>query len=75
MRIEDMRTRPRRDDNLDDNSNDEPVWGKDENGNMVIKNVVQNKIEKRDNTIEDSNNSWSDLDYDENKFKRKNEFN
>ena len=75
MRIEDMRTRPRRDDNLDDNSNDEPVWGKDENGNMVIKNVVQNKIEKRDNTIEDSNNSWANLDYDENKFKRKNEFN
>jgi hypothetical protein len=73
MRIEDMRTRPRRNDLDDDSINDEPIWGADENGNMVIKNPapinVQSNVKRED---EGSIGRWAELDYDENKFKGKN---
>jgi hypothetical protein len=77
MRIEDMRTRPRRNELDDDSANDEPIWGMDENGNMVIKNlsVMQPKEkpkEKEENEVKDNTRKWIDLDYDEKKFGHKN---
>jgi hypothetical protein len=77
MRIEDMRTRPRRNELDDDSANDEPIWGMDENGNMVIKNlsVMQPKDkpkEKEENEVKDNTRKWVDLDYDEKKFGHKN---
>jgi hypothetical protein len=75
MRIEDIRTRPRRNDLDDDSINDEPIWGADSNGNIVIKNVVNETVkenkEKKDNDTQDR---WGELDYDENVFKKKNDF-
>ena len=66
MRVEDMRTRPRRNDE-DPYTNDEPIWVSDRHGNMVIKNpapsVVQNEyIEQPEHA-----GRWTALDYKERK--------
>lgn len=74
MRIEDMRTRPRRND-MDDDVSDEPVWGKDEDGNIVIRNpaTTDNK-EKKEVTKKTSLKNWKELDYDESQFRKKNSY-
>lgn len=70
MRIEDMRTRPRRNDN-DDDVSDEPIWGSDENGNIVIKNPIPKQSkEETEKDEKETTRKWAELDYDEKKFKR-----
>ena len=72
MRIEDMRTRPRKNE-FNDEVSDEPVWGADENGNIVIKNAIQESKEAvRETDKSDINKRWKELDYNESSFRKKN---
>jgi hypothetical protein len=78
MRIEDMKVRPHKADYVD-NSDAEPEWGKDENGNIVIRNrevLMEKPVEKKDKSgIWEKNDEysgrWASFDY---KDKRKSDY-
>jgi len=64
MRIEDMRTRPRRSDDGDMDELDEPVWGKDRDGNIVITNPVKDQIRiKKDDILSEGSGRYVDISY------------
>jgi hypothetical protein len=80
MRIEDMKTRPRKADD-DDNSDIEPEWGKDEAGNLVIKNkevLMEKPKERKSDKDEETKNleytgRWKAQEYKERKRQDDNE--
>jgi hypothetical protein len=66
MRIEDMRTRPRRSDDGDSDRDDEPVWGKDQEGNMVIRNPIKENTQRAETEkLKEYDKRWIELDYKE----------
>jgi len=70
MRVEDMKTRPRKSDDFAD-VNTDPEWIVNSNGNIVLKNEIKEEVK----SIEEKNevtNKWVSLDYQ--RPKKKDEF-
>ena len=65
MRIEDMKTRPRKSDDMVD-TNDEPEWVKNASGNIVLK-YTPSKSTKKEDIKDETRGRWVNLDYNEKK--------